>query len=131
MRQKALPIRQLPHFRLSSVELAKWLDKQPQLSWWSVDGDPVLTQRLDFPCPPDELAAALRRLDRGLLLLDSRSEPRANNELLTAGQVDETAYIDGHDDRVFQLSWEDNPDVDWILVEDKETGCSSLSLDDE
>ncbi|MEX2121410.1 MAG: hypothetical protein WD847_17585 [Pirellulales bacterium] len=130
MTGSTLHIRQLPHFRLHSAELAKWLDQQPEDSWWSVDGDPLLTERLDFPCPPDELAGALRKVNGDLLLLDSRDEPSAKGDMLTADQLDAVAYIDEHNDRVFQLSWEGTPETDWILIEDRETGESSLALDD-
>ncbi len=124
-----LRIRDLPHFRLRASDLAAWLEAQGEESWWSVDGDPVLTQRLDFPCPSDELAEELRRFDRQLLLLDSRAQPCARGEVLASSGLDEVAYSDDGN-RAFQFCWADGPDVDWILFEDTETGRSSLGLDD-
>ena len=50
---------ELPYYTIKSEELANWLDDQPE-SWWIVDGDPVLTSHVDFPCPSEELSAELR-----------------------------------------------------------------------
>lgn len=51
-----------PHeSRLSSEELASWLDRQGPESWWLVDGDSLLTGLLFFPCTGDVLATDSRR----------------------------------------------------------------------
>lgn len=130
MTESVARIRDRAHYRIHASELAAWLDRQRKESWWSVDGDPILMERLDFPCPPDVLAHEFRQLDRPLLLLDYKEEPTARGELLTRKELDRVAFIDPHGDRAFQFCWEDGPDVDWVLFEDLDTGQRSLGLDD-
>jgi hypothetical protein len=130
MRESTYRVRQLPHFRIAADELAKWLAQQPKETWWTVDGDPLLTQRIDFPCPSEDLAETIRGLKKRLLVLDSRLEPSARGETVSAMDLDRLAFTDEHDDRVFQLSWQDSePDADWFLVEDKETGKNVAELE--
>jgi hypothetical protein len=118
-----MSIRQAPHFKLSSQVLADWLDRQNAVSWWSVDGDPFLTERLHFPCPSDELATELRRIDRPLLVLATGSQQVANQRELEEGELDQLAKVDNLRDRAFQLCWEDaDPEIDWVLSEDVEVG---------
>jgi hypothetical protein len=50
-------IRGGPHYEVPSVELASWLEGLGPDRWWNVDGDPLLTGRLRFPCPAAGLAA--------------------------------------------------------------------------
>jgi hypothetical protein len=57
-----------PHYAISSAELGAWIAEQGTDRWWNVDGDPLLTGSLSFPCPGDELAEELRRIDRLLLV---------------------------------------------------------------
>ena len=61
-------IQEGPHYEIQSSELAAWLEQQGVDLWWNVDGDPLLTGRLTFPCPADELSAELRKLNRALLV---------------------------------------------------------------
>src|SRR5262249_30037535 len=61
-------IRGGPHYELPSAELAAWLEERGPDRWWNVDGDPLLTGRLTFPCPARHLAAALRSIPRPLLI---------------------------------------------------------------
>ncbi|MFO0929604.1 MAG: hypothetical protein U0736_21670, partial [Gemmataceae bacterium] len=70
-----MSIRAEPHVTVSSAALAEWLERQGVDRWWTVDGDPLLTGRLSFPCPADELAAELRRVNRTLLVQDRRQPP--------------------------------------------------------
>ncbi len=131
-----MSIRDEPHYRIASCELADWLVAQGTDRWWSVDGDPLLTGRLSFPCPADELAAELRRLSRTLLVQDRRQPPLAHGESIGAHDIDclttrLTPNLPSNgteqpwaQDRVLSLCWEDR-DQDWLLVEDCETTESS------
>jgi hypothetical protein len=131
MPESSTRVRDLPHFRIHAADLAKWVESQGDESWWSVDGDPILTQRLDFPCTGDELAGVLRKLGKPLLLLDVKEPPTATGEAITFHDLDRVAYRHHSGDRIFQLCWEDGPDVDWLLVEDTETSESILGDDEE
>src|SRR5579884_1720084 len=116
-----MSIRQQPHFRLQSKELAEWLDRQGNTSWWSIDGDPCLTERLNFPCPSDELADELRRINKWLLLLAPEERRDADGRDVKAEELDTLAQVDEFQDRAFQLCWDDcRPEIDWVLAEDVE-----------
>ncbi len=55
-----------PYYVLRPSELADWLDREPD-TWWIIDGDPRLTgERIDLPCPGEELAELLRRYKKDL-----------------------------------------------------------------
>src|SRR6266436_4878939 len=69
-----------PHYELASSELAMWLENQGAKSWWSVDGDPLLTGRLSFPCPAEELAAELRDIGRTLLVQAQPGDSEAKGQ---------------------------------------------------
>ena len=131
IRQPAFQIRDLPHYRLSSSSvLGDWLDMQGKESWWSVDGDPLLMERLNFPCPGEELAKLLRLLDKPLLMFDSRAQPEAKGEMIGAAAIDDVANADpSHDERVIQFCWADAPDRGWLLCEDLESGRLASSGD--
>jgi hypothetical protein len=125
-----------PHIRIASPELAAWLEAQGTDRWWNVDGDPILTSRLNFPCPGDELAAELRRINRTLLVQDRRKPPSARGERIVAQDLDAFVTRQGDNiqvngtkplwanNRMFFLCWEDSGD-EWLLVEDEETTESS------
>jgi hypothetical protein len=126
-----MSLRDEPHYRISSSELAAWLESQGTDRWWSVDGDWLLTGRVSFPCPADELAADLRRINRPLLVQDQRKPPSGRGEQIGARDLDglATSWADyfrtngappGASDRVFVLCWEDRGD-EWLLLEDVET----------
>lgn len=127
-----MSIRVEPHFRLASAALAEWLEQQGVDRWWNVDGDPLLTGRLSFPCPADELAAELRRQNRTLLVQDRNKNPTGRGQFITAQDLDalvtrlgDNVAVNGErpswtNDRLFFLCWEDGRD-EWLLVEDKET----------
>jgi hypothetical protein len=131
MPESSVRIRDLPHYRIAAAELAKWIADQDEESWWTVDGDPVLTQRVDFPCPGPDLAVALIQIGKSLLLLDPRDTSTASEETISSQQLDDVAYTDDFGDRVFRLCWEDGPDVDWLLVEDTQTSENSAGLNGE
>jgi hypothetical protein len=131
-----MSLRDEPHYRIASTELAAWLESQGTDRWWSVDGDPLLTGRLSLPCPADELADELRRINRTLLVQDRRKNPSGHGEPIVAQNLDELVTRMGDNlqtngtkpawanDRLLFLSWEDRGD-EWMLVEDVETTESS------
>jgi hypothetical protein len=121
-----------PPYQLQSPELAKWLDEQGSDSWWMVDGDPLLTGRLAFPCPADELSRALRELDRPLLVQARESDSEARGQIIDAGQLDRivASFADSVrysgpapewlGDRLLYLCWKGSPH-EWLLAEDSVT----------
>jgi hypothetical protein len=123
-----------PHYQVASSELADWLERQGTDIWWCVDGDPFLSGRISFPCPADELAAVLRRINRPLLVRDRSNAPTARGQQIIAQELDRLVDrmendvpmpIPGPrpawaDDRVFYLAWLDRGD-EWMLYEDGET----------
>ncbi len=127
-----MSLRDEPHYRISSSELAAWLEAQGTERWWSVDGDPLLAGRLSFPCPADELADELRRINRTLLVRDLRKPRSGRGEQIVAHDLDGLATRLGDNvrtnstpppwasDRLFWLCWEDRGD-EWLLAEDEET----------
>lgn len=130
MRQSTPSIRDLPHYRLASSELAKWLDLQDAESWWSVDGDPLLMDRLNFPCRGAELADLFRRIDKPLLLLDARTQPQARGETINAESIDAVAD-QSQDERILQFYWESEPEGGWLLCEDLDSGRFANNSDSE
>jgi hypothetical protein len=131
-----MSLRDEPHYRIASSELAAWLESQGTDRWWNVDGDPLLTGRVSFPCPGDELAEELRRINRTLLVQDRRQPPSGRGEQIVARDLDALATRLGDifgtngppppwaSNRVFFLCWEDRGD-EWRLEEDVETTESS------
>jgi hypothetical protein len=123
------------HRPLKSTELAQWLEGQPD-RWWTVDGDPLLTGRISFPCPGDELAAELRKINKPLLVSAKESMTQMPEEI-TADNLDdfvekapyklgdvtepEVKYY-----RWLPLCWRGS-EIDWELVEDLEGSEDSKS----
>jgi hypothetical protein len=103
---------------ISSQELAKWLDSQPG-TWWSVDGDPLLTSDVDFPCPNDELAEALRKLNRDILVFTKTRVSKNVKDELHSSDLDSLA--DSKNPRMEKnilAAWKGSV-VQWLLTEDK------------
>ena len=112
-------VKQQPHYSLLPDDFAAWLEGQPKC-WWFVDGDPLLTGQIDFPCPGDELADVIRRIDKTLLILDNASGSSACGERIDPSRLDELSDRDNRlKERTFLCCWED-ADVDWLLIEDTE-----------
>ena len=120
-----------PHYELPSAELAAWLEQQGKDRWWNVDGDPLLTGRLDFPCPADELADELRRIDRPLLV--QVKAPEAKGQQIDRDNIGgivsrfyENIQTNGHEsqpwatDRFLYLCWKGSGN-EWLLAEDSVT----------
>ena len=113
-----MSVKEKPHYTLPAATLAQWIESQRD-KWWFVDGDPLLTSIVDFPCPGDELAPAIRRIGKNLLLRDTRSDSRAKGEIVEANKLDEISDRNNkRRKRMFLLSWVDS-DVDWLLIEDE------------
>jgi hypothetical protein len=134
-----MAIRDQPHYEIPAGAFADWVECDDD-RWWSVDGDPVLTGRITFPCPGDELAAELRRLGRPVLVLDRRTPPQARGEVADASVLDALAtdlgdslvMTDGSErpdwarDRLWDLAWKGSG-IDWILSEDTEAAAAARS----
>jgi hypothetical protein len=115
---------ELAYYLIESVELAKWLEAQPN-TWWFVDGDPTLTAEVDFPCPNDELAAFLRQRHQPLLVLDRTHDSPAHGERISAGDLERLADQENrYGNRTFVMQWVGS-DIPWLLSEDREASESS------
>ena len=127
-------IRSGRYYEITSAELAAWLEQQGAERWWNVDGDPLLTGRLAFPCPADELAAQLRSINRPLLVQAKKDDQGAAGQPVGADKLNEVvsrlaeivpASAPGRvppwrEDRLLYLCWKGAP-YDWLLIEDSET----------
>jgi hypothetical protein len=127
-------IRGGPHYELPAAELAAWVEQQGPDRWWSVDGDPLLTGRLSFPCPAKTLAAHLRNVGRALLIQAKKDDTEAKGQVIGKDRLD--AVVDRFannirpsgtgempswsEDRILYLCWKGSID-EWLLVEDSET----------
>lgn len=114
-----------PYFEIAAAELAAWLEAQGIDRWWNVDGDPLLTSRLSFPCPGDELAADVRTINRPLLIQARKDDASAKGQRIDRTNIDElTAFLVGNSldlrDRVLCLCWKPST-ISWLLIEDSDT----------
>jgi hypothetical protein len=113
-----MSVKERPHYTVPADTLAGWIESQPE-RWWSVDGDPRLTSMVDFPCPSDELAPAIRKIGKDLLLLDKKGTSAAHGEVIAGQRLEEFADVNNRrHQKTFLLSWADS-DVDWLLMEDE------------
>ena len=97
--------------------MADWIEQQPD-KWWVVDGDPVLTLFVNFPCPSDELAPAIRRIGKNLFL-QAKISPHTDGEIVKMlGWTSCRNTKNRHQEKTLLLSWNDS-DVNWLLIEDK------------
>ena len=107
----------MPYYTIDAAVLAKWLLGQPDF-WWNVDGDPLLTSLVDFPCPSGEIASALEKVSGTLRVFDARDDAKANGEPIAADQLKDLANTENNSHaRTFLLRWDDG-DVQWLLAED-------------
>jgi hypothetical protein len=123
-----------PHFEISSSELAAWLEEQGKDRWWNVDGDPLLTGRMTFPCPAGDLAQVLRKIGRPLLVQAKKDDRDAKGQIIAkdelnaiVGRFEENLHVTGGGDmpacggdRLLYLCWKGSAD-EWLLEEDSET----------
>ncbi len=114
-----MSIRTEPHSTVSAETLAKWIDGQPD-RWWSVDGDPRLMGTVSFPCPSDELAPAIRKVGKDLLVLRPENGPLVSEDPIDAGELAEM-FAMSRNRRGSELlfAWGDS-EVEWLLLEDEE-----------
>jgi hypothetical protein len=122
-----------PHYELPADELAAWLEAQGYDRWWAVDGDPLLTGRLDFPCPTDELSTELRQIGQPLLVQGRIEDTGANGQRINRDKLDALAVKIADSlhsiregqlpawsgDRLLYLCWKGSTN-DWLLCEDSE-----------
>lgn len=107
------------HYLLDAKELARWLLAQGDL-WWTVDGDPLLTSRIIFSCPADELAEELRRIDRPLELFHAAAPAPPPVRWVTCADLDRLADTENNlHERTFLLRWQGDEEA-WLLSEDKD-----------
>jgi hypothetical protein len=127
-----MSVRDEPHYRIASSELADWLEAQGEDIWWTVDGEYLLGDRLPLPAPADELAPLLRKINRTLLVADQRDTPIGRGETITAQDLDGLVKRLGDNiilrkgprplwmsNRTFALVWEGLDDAWWMLKEDQ------------
>jgi hypothetical protein len=135
-------IRSRPHYELPAHELAAWLEAQGDERWWSVDGDPLLTGRLDFPCPADELATESRQIGQSLLVQARLEETGAKGQRINRDKLDAIAVKIADSlhliregqlpswsgDRLLYLCWNGSTN-DWLLCEDSEAAKEMRASD--
>jgi hypothetical protein len=125
-------IRAGPHYEIPSTELAAWLEQQGKDRWWNVDGDPFLTGRLSFPCPAEELAEELRKVNRPLLVQAKKDDAGAKGQVIDAAALEKAVgrfceNVQGSGaapgwvaDRFLYLCWKRSAH-EWLLAEDSVT----------
>jgi hypothetical protein len=107
-----------PYYTIPAANLAAWIESHPD-RWWGVDGDLRLTSIVDFPCPAEELAPALRKIGKDLLLYDKTPGSQAHGEILDPGRLDDLADTNNRRRRkIYLFNWADS-DEDWLLLEDE------------
>jgi hypothetical protein len=123
-----------PHYEISSPELADWLLEQGEEQCWNVDGDPLLTGRMTFPCPAAPLARELRKVNRPLLVRAKKGDAEAKGQPIGKDKLNEVVehfaenlHVSRDDempkwggDRLLYLCWKGTSN-EWLLAEDSET----------
>jgi len=109
---------------IPAEELAKWLEEQGGGVYWTVDGDPLLSGRLSFPCPGDELACELRRINKPLLVLGPENVCDDSSACNVPLRLDDLVEREELGTRVLQCRWKDSERA-WLLIEDEETSESA------
>jgi hypothetical protein len=100
-------------------KLAEWLDGQPG-TWWNVDGDPLLTSEVVFPCPNDELVEALRKHDHDIVIFTRKPRGLAANQDANILDLDDLADIENpRKEKIILAAWK-GCDNEWLLSEDKD-----------
>lgn len=107
------------HVVVSSRSIAEWLDGQPG-TWWNVDGDPLLTSEMDFPCPNDELAAGFRKHDGKIwVFTKERNRANAGEDVNSLGLDDLVDTENPRREKNLLAAWMGS-DIEWLLSEDKD-----------
>ena len=127
-----MSIRDEPHFTITAADLATWIEQQGADRWWTVDGDPLLTGRIPYPAPGDEVAEDLRKINRVLLVRDKHERADSRGQRIGPSDLDGLVRRLGDDfppglerplwceDRILNCCWE-GKDIDGDLIEDLET----------
>ena len=119
-------IRAGPHYEIPSPALADWLLEQGEEQWWNVDGDPLLTGRMTFPCPAGPLARELRKINRPLLVQAKKGDAEAKGQVIgkdrlneVVGHFAENLHVSGEGqmpkwsgDRLVYLCWKGTESAD-------------------
>lgn len=108
-----------PHYLVQADRLASWIEDQGEEIWWSVEGDPLLNSRVMFPCPPDELAQQLRKINRPLLVSDPNGA--GHGEEVVPDDLPRLLEREELGVPVLYLSWQGDSN-DWLLIEDEPLG---------
>jgi hypothetical protein len=120
-----------PYYEVASADLASWLEGQGPDRWWNVDGDPLLTGRMTFPCPAALLAKELRKINRPLIVQAKKDDNEAKGQPIGKDNLDRVvtrlserlpqirpgpapAWVA---DRSLCLCWANWP-FEWMLSED-------------
>ena len=105
-------------FVISSQELADWLESQPDC-WWVAGPDDLLVSKANFPCPSDELAAALRQVNKNIVIHTDKTIGIEDGRQISGRELPLLADTQNrHQNRDFLASWEGS-DKEWLLTEDK------------
>ena len=106
------------HLVISSQELARWLDSQAE-TWWVVGGDDLLISRVNFPCPSDELADALRGIGNILIISTDKTIGLEDGRQIDSNVLPLLADTENrYRNRDFVACWQGS-DKKWLLTEDK------------
>lgn len=128
---------------ISANDLAKWIDQLGADRWWTVDGDPLLTGRVSFPCSGDELAEEIRTVNLPLVVFEETNEVKVTGPVDTTnlGQLARPAWGIGSfaeefaahraRARMLVLAWQRSPHLEWLLVEVASSAEWAAGLDAE
>ncbi len=118
---------------ISANDLATWIEQLGIERWWTVDGDPLLSGRMILPCPGDELAEEIRKVNLPLVVFEDTNEaPLATPiDATNLSQLAHPAWQVGSFAekfaageawaRMLVLAWQRSPDKEWLLVEDADS----------
>lgn len=114
-----------PYQEVTAHDLALWLEQTSREGDWLVDGDSLLTSRLDFPAPTDELAKELRLLGGSLFVRAPHTVPKDVGKLIGPKELNDLVVDvrgrpigDEGSNRALYLRWKDYDElVEWGLWE--------------
>ena len=114
-----------PHYLVQAYNLASWVEDQGEDIWWRVNGDPLLMSRVMFPCPADELAPELRKINRPLLVSDPNGA--GHGQEVVSDDLSRLLEREELGVPVLYMSWQGDWN-DWLLIEDEPLGEPSDGL---
>ena len=127
MRNLVVNVDEQPHYKIEAYNLASWIEDTAADSWWTSDGDVSLGSTVSFPCPSDELATALRRINRPLLLIDPSESPDADGQEITPNDLARIVGADEWGNRLLRLCWEGQHSP-WEIIEEEPSSESLNEL---